>query len=341
MPAKSRKNKQAQEEIRLRVVDYLELKQGIQKQASQIFAISERAVNKIWNKYKATGRASLLSKKRGVVAGTRKISGEQAAELRGLIKDKLPDQLKLPFGLWTREAVQQLIVKKYHVELSYKQVGRYLKEWGYAPQKPIRKAFEQKPAQVQSWLSEEFPSLKKKALKDKAVIYFGDETGMRSDHQTGRSYAPKGYTPVIKSTGQRFGINMISAMSNKGHLEFMLLDGRFNAHVFHTFLEQLIKYKRQKIYFVTDSHPAHRANKLAQWLEHNSQRIEVVFLPYYSPELNPVQYVNQDLKATMGKKRPINKEQMKNNAEAFMKNRKRDQRQVQKYFHHKHVRYAA
>jgi hypothetical protein len=170
----------------------------------------------------------------------------------------LPDQLKLPFGLWTREAVQQLIERKYGIILSRWQVRRYLKSWGYTPQKPITKAFEQKPENVRSWLEKEYPGIKRRATKENAIIYFGDETGMRSDHQAGRSYAPAGETPVIKKTGQRFSLNMISAISNKGHLQFMIIDGRFNSDVFQTFLQQIIKYSRQKIYFVTDGHLAHK-----------------------------------------------------------------------------------
>jgi transposase len=338
---KTRKNKQAQEETRIRVCEFLKKKLGTQKDASDLFGITERAINKIWGIYKRIGKRGIRGKKRGVQTG-KKINGEQAYLLRQLIKEKLPDQLKLPYGLWTREAVQRLISEKFDIELSRWQVGRYLKSWGYSPQKPISKAFEQKPEKVQAWLEQEYPALQKKAKKEKAIIYFGDETGMRSDHQTGRSYAPKGETPIIKRTGQRFSLNMISAISNKGHLQFMILDGRFNGEVFIEFLKRMIRYSNQKIYFVTDGHPAHKTKKLNEWLEKNKKRIELFFLPPYSPELNPQEYVNQDVKTNIiGKKRPINKAQMKNNVNEFMNMRKKDKRQVQKYFHEKHVRYAA
>jgi transposase len=338
---KKRGNIGGQEAIRLRVVSYLQKKTGTQKQCAEIFGIAERSVNRIWAKYKNEGKRSLNNKKRGVKGG-KKISGAQAAEVRRLIKDKLPDQIKLPFGLWTREAVQQLILTRFGIELSCWQVGRYLKSWGYTPQKPISKAFEQKPEKVKEWLDKEYPAIKKRASREKAVIYFGDETGMRSDHQAGKSYAPQGQTPVIKKTGQRFSLNMISAISNKGHLQFMILDGRFNGEVFLKFLQQMIKYSRQKIYFVTDGHPAHKTKKLNEWLAANKKKIEVFFLPPYSPELNPQEYVNQDVKTNViGKKRPINKVQMRTNVEEFMNERKNDKKQVQKYFHEKHVRYAA
>jgi len=331
----------AQGTIRKQVVVYLKKKKGSQQEAAEIFGLSNSGVEKIWRKYREGGNRGIEEKKRGVREG-KKIKGAQVADVCRLIKEKLPNQLKLPFGLWTREAVQQLIIEKYGIALSRWQVVRYLKSWGYTPQKPISKTFEQKPEKVQRWLKEEFPAIKKKAKKEEAVIYFGDETGMRSDHQAGRSYAPQGETPVIKRTGQRFSLNRISAISNRGHLQFMIIDGRFNSAVFETFLKQMIKYTRQKIFFVADGHPAHKTKRLNEWLSENTDRIEVFFLPPYSPELNPQEYVSQDVKTNViGKKRPINKAQMRSNVESFMQKRKNDQKQVKKYFHEKHVRYAA
>lgn len=338
---KPRGSKDSQETKRLLVVSYLKSKKGTHQEAADIFELSKSAVDKIWTRYCQKGSKGMVSKKRGVQGG-KKINGKQSAEIRMLIKDKLPDQLKLSYGLWTREAVQQLILDRFGIELSRWQVGRYLKSWGYTPQKPISKAFEQKPEKVKEWLETEYPAIKKRAAKEDAVIYFADETGMRSDHQAGKSYAPKGQTPVIKRTGQRFSLNMISAISNRGHLQFMILDGRFNGEVFQTFLQQMIKYSRKKIYLVIDGHPAHKTKMLNEWLLENETRIEVFFLPPYSPELNPQEYVNQDVKTNIiGKKRPINKAQMRANVEDFMNRRKKDKKQVQKYFHVKHVRYAA
>jgi transposase len=323
------------------VVDFLKKKKGSQQQCSSLYGLTLNGVQKIWLRYRQKGSRGLASKKRGVQGG-KKINGKQAAEVRELVKEKLPEQLKLSFGLWTREAVQQLILERYGIELSRWQVGRYLKSWGYTPQKPITKAFEQNPERVKEWLLQEYPAIKKRAAKENAVIYFEDEVGMRSDHQAGKSYAPKGETPVIKKTGQRFSLNMVSAISNKGHVEFMILDGTFNGGVFLEFLAQLVKYKQQKIFLVVDGHSAHKTKAVKAWLEENKERIEIFFLPAYSPELNAQEYVNQDLKTNViGKKRPINKAQMKMNVEEFMNNRKNDRKQVQKYFHVSHVQYAA
>jgi transposase len=139
--------KVAQEKVRHLVIDFLKKKKGTQRKAAELFGLSLNGVQRIWRRYKEKGLRGLTSRKRGVQGG-KKITGKQSAEVRQLIKDKLPDQLKLPFGLWTREAVQQLILNRYEIELSRWQVGRYLKSWGYTPQKPISKAFEQKPENV-------------------------------------------------------------------------------------------------------------------------------------------------------------------------------------------------
>ena len=331
----------AQASIRKQVVAYLKKKKGTQIEAAEIFGLSISGVEKIWRKYREEGKRGVEEKKRGVREG-KKINSKQASEVRRLIKDKMPEQLKLPYGLWTREAVQQLVSDRYGIELSRWQIGRYLKSWGYTPQKPITKAFEQKPQQVKAWLQKEYPAIQKKAKKESAVIYWGDETGMRSDHQAGRSYAPKGQTPVIKKTGKRFSINMVSALSNKGHLEFMLLEGSFNGEVFIDFLNRMIKYKQQKIYLIVDGHSAHKTNMVKKWVRKNKIKIALYYLPPYSPELNPDELLNQDIKTNViGKKRPVNKEQMKNNVTVFLSNRKNDKKQVRKYFHGKHVRYAA
>src|SRR3990172_9466254 len=176
----------AQASIRKQVVAYLKKKKGTQIEAAEIFGLSISGVEKIWRKYREEGKRGVEEKKRGVREG-KKINSKQASEVRRLIKDKMPEQLKLPYGLWTREAVQQLVSDRYGIELSRWQIGRYLKSWGYTPQKPITKAFEQKPQQVKAWLQKEYPAIQKKAKKESAVIYWGDETVMRSDHLAGRS----------------------------------------------------------------------------------------------------------------------------------------------------------
>lgn len=265
-----RGNKESQEAKRLLVAGYLRKKIGTHKQAATIFQLSKSAVDKIWMRYRLNGKQGLTAKKRGGSSRI-KLNSIQVAEVKRLIIEKLPEQLKLSYGLWTRDAVEQLIFKKFGVQLSRWQVARYLKAWGYASQKPVSRSFEQ-----------EYPAIMKRAKKEKAVFYFGNKTRMHDNNEADNAFATKGETPEIKKTESRFSLCNISAVSNKGHLLFMIITGRFNSRAFETFLKQLIKYSQQKIYFVTYSNSDHKTRKIRKWLKTNKKSIEVFFLPSYN-----------------------------------------------------------
>jgi transposase len=220
-------------------------------------------------------------------------------------------------------------------------VGKLLSRWGFTAQKPAFRAFEQDPEQVRKWLQQRYPAIKKRAQKEHGRVFWLDEVGMRSGHQAGTSFAPKGRTPVIEKTGKRFSLNMISAISNAGQLVFMIMDGNFNGAVFVLFLQRLIRYSRQKVFLIADTHPAHIEKKVGQWLGQHKKNIELFFLPTYSPELNPDEYFNQDLKTNLvGKARPRNKEELKVQVKAFANRKKRNPQKVKKYFHPTSVAYA-
>ncbi len=179
------------------------------------------------------------------------------------------------------------------------------------------------------------------AQKQHGLVLWLDELGLRSQHQAGKSFAPKGKTPVLKKTGQRFYLNEISAISNRGDLVFMVVDGNFNGAVFLAFLKKLIRSFRKKVFLIADAHPVHLGEKISQWLSAHQPKIEMFLLPGYSPELNPDEYFNQDLKTNIvGKARPRNKEELKKAVETFSNRKKKNPGQVKKYFHAKTVRYA-
>ena len=294
-----------------------------------------------WDKnYKEKGAKSIPLKVRGRRKGDKELSKEQEKVIKKLIIDKLPNQLKLPFVLWTREAVRDLIDKIYGIRKSLPQIGRYLKEWGFSSQKPIYKAYEQQGEVVKKWLEVEYPDIKKEARRVGAEILWEDEMGMRSDHQSGTSYAPKGKTPVIKRTGKRFRLNMISAISNGGKKQFMIFKDSFNGQKFILFLRQLMRGSRKKIFLIVDGHPAHKTNQVKEWLERYKHWIKLYFLPAYSPELNPQEYMNQDIKTNaVGKHRTLNVEQLERTVREYLKTRNKEK--VSNYFKHPKVQYAA
>ena len=259
-----------------------------------------------------------------------------------MICDIMPDQLKLPYALWTRKAVLALVKREFNIDLALTTIGYYLRSWGYSPQKPKKKAYEQNPKAVQKWLDEEYPQIKKKAQQTGALIHWGDETGVRNNSQHGRSYAPKGRTPIKKSMAKRFSTNMISTVTNQGKVEFMIYEGTMNADRFITFLNQLIKGKEQKIYLILDNLRVHHSKIVKEWAEENKEKIELYYLPSYSPEKNPDEYLNCDLKQGLSQKpAPKNQEKLTEHLKEHMLLLQNNPQRVQKYFQHQDIRYAA
>ena len=247
----------AQEDIRLKVLKAI---QGGKKQveAAELFGVTRQAVGRWVKKYREGGEKALRAKKKGRPKG-RSLEPWQAAQIAKAVVDHYPEQLKLPFYLWTRDAVAELIEKRFGLRLSRWTVGRYLSRWGFRPQKPIRRAFEQDPEKVRYWLDTKYPEIQRKAIQHKAEIYWGDEMGLRSDHATGRSYGRKGQTPVIQGTGQRFKCNMISVITNRGKLYFMIFKESFSAQTFIDFLIRLVRQIAHPIFLIIDRHPVHRS----------------------------------------------------------------------------------
>ena len=227
---------------------------------------------------------------------------------------KTPDQLHFGFMLWTRDAVSQLIAKRFGVVLSKWTVGRLLKQWGMSPQKPVRRAYEQQPEVVKKWLDEEYPGIARRAKREGAEIHWGDEMGVRSDDQIGRTYGKVGQTPVVETAGRRFSCQMISTLTHLGTLRFMIFDGKFNAAVLLRFLKRLLKTSNVKIFLILDGHPVHKSKAVRDWVAANASKIELFLLPAYSPELNPDELLNQDVKTNaVRKKRAANRDELKRN----------------------------
>jgi transposase len=313
-----------------------------QTRAARTFGASLRAVSKWMRLDRDGGLRALKLKRRGRRPGDGRLNATQAARLRALIIDKMPDQLKLPFYLWTREAVARLIDREYGISVSPTTVGRYLQAWGMSAQKPVRRAYERNDAAIATWLSREYPAIAQQAKRDKAVIYWGDEMGLRSDHVTGTSYAPVGHTPVVRATGQRFGCNMISAITNRGALAFMVFEGKFRNPVFIEFMRRLLRQVKGRICLIVDGHPGHRSAAARTFVADNAQRLRLIRLPGYCPELNPDELLNQDVKTNaLGKSRPTNKAAMMAGVRSHLHRRQKQPQVIRNLFQEKHVRYAA
>lgn len=313
------------------------------KEVASIVGVHVNTITNWVKRYNAKGAKGLKGLKRGVKSETKKLlSNQQEQQVQKMICDTMPDQLKLPYALWTRKAVKELIEREFGVELAINTTGDYLRSWGYTPQKPKKRAYEQNPKQVKRWLEDEYPSIKQKAEQEGAEIHWGDETGVKNNCQHGRSYAPKGKTPVKRSMSKRFSINMISTLTNQGKVEFMIYSGTMNADRLIEFLKQLIKNKNRKIYLILDNLKVHHSKPVKEWVGQNKESIELFFLPSYSPERNPDEYLNCDLKQGLSQKpSPKTQEKLRSNVEDHMKLLQDNQQRVKKYFKHESISYAA
>ena len=310
---------------------------------AELFGVRIATVSEWIKLYKSKGTKGLKDNKRGVKSESRKlISKQQEKQIQDMIIDTMPDQLKLPFALWTRKAVKELVLREFGIELAINTMGDYLRAWGYSPQKPKKKAYEQSSKSVKKWLTEEYPSIVKKAKDENAEIHWGDETGARNSNQHGRSYAPKGKTPVKTSMAKRFSVNMISTVTNKGRVEFMIYSGSMNADRLIEFMEQLIKGKKRKIFLILDNLRVHHSKVVKEWVEKNIESIELFYLPSYSPEKNPDEYLNCDLKYGLSDTpSPRNEKQLRDNVKNHMLMLQADNERVKKYFKHDEIMYAA
>ena len=308
-----------------------------------MFGVDKNTVSNWWKNYQENGVSSFKSKKKGVKSEDKKLlSTKQEKEIQLMIIDKMPDQLKLDFALWTRKAVKELVEREFGVVLAINTMGDYLRKWGFTPQKPKKKAYEQCSKKVQKWLDEEYPAIQKRAKEENAEIQWGDETGVRNNCQHGRSYAPKGRTPTKLSMSKRFSINMISTLTNQGKVQFMIYSENMNSDKFIEFLNQLIKNNEQKIFLILDNLRVHHSYIVKDWAAENKEKIELFFLPAYSPEKNPDEYLNCDLKQGLSAKpAPKNQEKLKENLENHMNMLVENPTRVQKYFNHKDIQYAA
>lgn len=306
-----------------------------------IFNVSRQAVSRWIVVAKKKGENGLYPKERGRPKG-RSLEAVQARGIIHTVIKKLPDEAGLPFYLWTREAVQMLIKKRQGLRVSVWTVGRLLKDWGMSPQKPARRAYEKDPLKVKEWLETVYPAIRALARKERAILLWEDEMGIRSDSQVGRTYAPRGKTPIVPVTGNRFSCNMIAGITNRGKLYFMVFQTTFKADVFLVFVRRLVKQAGRKVFLIADKHPAHRAKATKQYLTKHADKISLFYLPPYSPDLNPSEFLNQDVKTnTIRKTRPHTPTQMVSAVRKYLRSRQHTPQKVKRYFHAESVRYAA
>src|SRR5689334_11285068 len=302
----------AQEELRRRALFLVE-RQGLsQGRAAQLVGVHRQTVNTWVKRYRERGEEGVLDGRRvSPRRGKGRLTAEEADKVRAWVVEQAPDQLELPFALWTSRAVRELIERRFAKRLGLTAVRDY-------------------------------PAIAKRARAAKAVIYWGDETGLSNQDQVGRSWAPRGQTPVVVRTAERVTRSLIAAVSNRGLMRFMLYERASNADRFIDFLRRLTEDAGRKVILIVDNLKVHKAGKVQAWAESHRHEIELVYLPSYAPDRNPSEYLNNDLKQQLRQQpQPDTKEELVERTRSVLRVIQRSPERVRSYFRPEPVRYAA
>jgi transposase len=306
--------------------------------------LSYPAVRACIDLFEQGGWPAIRPAQRGRSQGTgRVLTQAQEDSIQRTIIDHRPEQLKMDFFLWSRAAVGQLIEQEFGIRLHVRSVGKYLKRWGFTPQKPIKRAYEQNPEAVQAWLQGEYPAIEQRARAEGGEIHWGDETALVNTDVRGRSFAPAGKTPVANTVGgTRQKLSMIATVTNQGKTRWMIIDDAFDADKLIEFLASLIKDAGKKVFLILDNLRVHHSKVVKAWVAQRRDQIELFYLPSYSPQLNPEERLNADLKQEMGKRVPVRtKAKLRQAANDHMTMLDRTPERVIAYFQDSRVRYAA
>jgi transposase len=328
--------------LRLRALRGIELGYS-EVTLADLLGVCHETISRWWSAYTASGTAALPGARTGRPLGVgRLLSDAQAQRIRQYIDNDLPPSLGLPHALWTRRAVQELIRQKFGIELAERTVGQYLRRWGYTPKKPSRHGRLQDPDEVEQWLEETYPAIEVQAFRENAEILWTDEVGVAADHHPGTGYARQGERATMDVPNPHIRVNQISAISNEGSVRFMTYKGALTAVVFLLFLKRLVAGARRKVLLIADQLQAHKTPEVLAWLADHQMQIEVFYLPAYSPELNPVEYLNGDMKATVNEAGlPDTRGALQARIQTFMKKLATVPTHVISYFLHPWAQYAA
>jgi transposase len=287
------KGRRSTPEERLRAVQLL--KEGNEAElVTRMLGVSRAIVFRWQQKYDVGGPLALETKKTKGPAS--RLSPTQMSQLYAIITGCDPRQLQFGFGLWTRKIIRDLIRREFGVKFSEVQVGRLLKKMGLSAQRPLYRAYQRDPERVEDWKKVIYPKIRKLASEEGASIFFEDEAGLRTDHHAGTTWSPVGQTPVVIKTGERKSISMVSAISPRGELRFRVQEGSMNADRFIDFLKALLSTVAGKVFLIVDGHPVHKSKKVRESAEESGGRLKIFFLPPYSPDLNPDEWVWNNVK---------------------------------------------
>jgi transposase len=310
---------------------------------AELLGVSRETICRWWSAYCQGGTDALPQQRPGRPLGSgRALTDGQARHIQALLDHHQPKDFDIPLPLWTRRAVAELIHKELGVLVAVRTAGEYLRRWGYTPQRPARKARKQDEEEVREWLEETYPAVVERAAAEGAEVFWCDEEGVGIDDQRGRGYARPGQTPVQEVAGAHARVNVISAISTSGEAHFLTFRGSLDAVMFLLFLKQLLQTTAKKVFLILDNLQVHDSAAVRAWVAGQAERIELIPLPKYAPERNPVEYLNNDVKEEVNAQGlPEDQVELDSNVNEFLHKLASWPERIVSYFCHPAVQYAA
>lgn len=308
-----------------------------------IVGIYQNRISQIWSAYQAGGIEGIKPEKSGRKKDSgRRLTPQEEQEIRQVIINKTPNQLKMAGFLWTRAKICEHIKKTYRKAIVPQVISRYLKRWGLTCQRPTKRACGQDIARIERFKKEEYPMIAARAKAENAEIYWGDETGVSNRENFERGFAEKGKPPVLPLPTQKERVNMISAITNKGSVRFMVYEEAMNQQLLIDFMRRLVADSDRKVFFILDNLRVHHGKIVAAWLEKNKDKIEIFFLPPYAPESNPDEYLNHALKRDVHSgDLPRSRKDISHKIHSFMRRLQHHKDYVSAFFRHPKISYCS
>lgn len=328
----------AMEEIRIRAIQRVHAGESPEI-VIKTLGFSRACIYNWLARYRSGGWQALRTGK--FTGRPKRLKGTQISWIYRTVRDKNPLQLKFAFALWTRGMIAAAIKQQFGIELSQTSVGRLMRQLGFSCQKPLYRAYQRDPESIKQWKEEIYPDIQKRAKKEKAIIFFQDESGIRSDFHSGTTWALKGKTPIVESTGARFGINMMAAITPAGQMNFMIVQGTVGADQICEFLKRLMHDHDRKIFLIWDGHPTHKAKKVKKCIDTYEGRLEIFILPSYSPDLNPIEQLwNQTKSKGVGRKVVFGPDQLKSAVISKLRSLQKLPKIIASFFRHPDCAYT-
>jgi len=272
----------------------------------------------------------------------RSLTLAQEKQVFGWVNGKNPRQYGFDFGLWTRQIVRELVTKRFGITLSLASIGGLLARQGLTPQKPLQRAYQRDSEAIERWVKQTYPDIARRAKREKAEVFFWDESGFRADAVHGKTWAAKGQTPVVHRPGQRQSISAASAVNSKGAFWFETYEGGLTGELFVTLLGNMMEERDRSVHLIVDGLPAHKKAVVKEYIESTQGRLTLHFLPGYAPDLNPDELVWSHAKRTGVARSPLRQgEKLRDRVNAQLDAIANDSDLVQSFFYHPSVAYIS